>query len=418
MRVETASEAAFAKPGRGRGLPDLAGLADERPWLSEATAAEPVPRRVLIISAEMGEGHNAAARALREAMAEMWPDCEVVQLDTMELRGRRFARAVRRSYRFQLEVVPWSYEALYAALCRFAWCAAVVRRATGWFFGRRLAPLLAGSEVDLVVSTYPFGSAALDWLRRSKKAAVPSVTYIPAFHVHPAWAYRGIDLHFVMYEGAADDARLPAAAPSFRLGAPPVRRGFGELRRPAARSALGLRRDAFVVLVTGGAWGLGPVREAVRALVELDPPVQVVAVCGKNADLRRALEGLGAPPDRLVVAGYVDTMPTLMSAADVVVTNGAGVTVLEALCSHRPVLAFDPLAGHGRASTAVMERLDLARRCDTPAQLRAEVERLRHDRTLLQRMERAGERLAARGLRDAVAEMATLLAPRGAEARP
>ena len=45
------------------------------------------PRRVLIISAEMGEGHNAAAQALTEAMEESWPGCTVERLDTMELRG-------------------------------------------------------------------------------------------------------------------------------------------------------------------------------------------------------------------------------------------------------------------------------------------------------------------------------------------
>jgi hypothetical protein len=32
-----------------------------------------------------------------------------------------------------------------------------------------------------------------------------------------------------------------------------------------------------------------------------------------------------------------------------VVTNGAGVTVLEALRAQRPVVAFAPLAGHGTA---------------------------------------------------------------------
>ncbi len=59
-----------------------------------------VPRRVLIISAEMGEGHNAAATALTEAIEECWPQCTVHKLDTMELRGVRFARAARVGLRF------------------------------------------------------------------------------------------------------------------------------------------------------------------------------------------------------------------------------------------------------------------------------------------------------------------------------
>ncbi len=52
-----------------------------------------LPRSVVIISAEMGEGHNAAAAALTEAIEECWPGCSVERLDTMELRGVRFAQS-------------------------------------------------------------------------------------------------------------------------------------------------------------------------------------------------------------------------------------------------------------------------------------------------------------------------------------
>lgn len=32
-----------------------------------------VPRRAMIVSADIGEGHNSAGRALEEAMARTWP---------------------------------------------------------------------------------------------------------------------------------------------------------------------------------------------------------------------------------------------------------------------------------------------------------------------------------------------------------
>ena len=112
------------------------------------------------------------------------------------------------------------------------------------------------------------------------------------------------------------------------------------------------------MLMTGGV-GLGDIAPGVQALLKMEPPVHVVTVCGKNAtleaELRAAAAGAGG---RLVVYGYVSTMPELMAASNVVVTNGAGVTVLEALSTPRPVVAFAPLAGHGTASTFS--------RCGTP----------------------------------------------------
>jgi diacylglycerol O-acyltransferase len=367
----------------------------------------PLPRRVLIVSAGMGEGHNAAASALSETIQDCWPGCVVERLDTMELRGARFARAARWAYGFQLSVIPWSYAAFYDLLSRSDGFASAMKRALGPFFGRPLSGVLEAKNPDLVISTYPFGSAALDWLRAKRAMATPTVTYIPAFHVHPLWAYQGIDMHFVMYDSAPADARWPDFRRSMRLGAAPVQAGFGAFDRAEARRALGLPPDDFYVLVTGGAWGLGDINAGVEALVELAPPVHVLAVCGKNAGLRDQLNEIARTHLGLLdVYGYVSTMPQLMAAADVVVTNGAGVTVLEALRTPRPVVAFAPLAGHGTASTAEMVRRKLAVEARDVPMLVEEVRRLRTRPELVKTMEEAGERwVEGRSLRRSLSEI-------------
>ena len=352
-----------------------------------------LPRQVLIISAEMGEGHNAAAAALTEAIRERWPHCEVEQLDTMEVRGRRFARLARWSYSFQLNVWPWSYEVSYSVLSRSQRVADASRAAAEAFFGPRLERAMRGREPDVIISTYPFGSGALAWLRKKRGLDALTVTYIPAFHVHPLWAYEGIDLHFAVYDSAAEHALLPGLEHTLRVGAPPVRKGFGDFSRDEARRLFGLPPEDFVVLVTGGAWGLGAVAAGVEVLVHLDgPPVHVLAVCGKNSQLEAQVRALAETrPGRLTVFGYINQMPEAMAAADVVVTNGAGVTVLEALRTPRPVVAFAPLAGHGIASTREMVRRHLAVEADDIAGLAAQVKRLRSDVQWLRTMEKAGE---------------------------
>jgi len=374
-----------------------------------------LPRSVLIISAEMGEGHNAAAAALTEAIGECWPGCAVDQVDTMEVRGTQFAKLARWSYEIQMSVLPWSYEWFYKVLSRSQRVADVSRVAAGAFFGRRLgkvleARALEGRVPDLVISTYPFGSAGLDWLRRKRRMSTPTVTYIPAFHVHPLWVYRGIDLHFVMYDTASEHALLPGFEQGLRLGAPPVRRGFGEVGRDDARRSLGLPADAFVVLVTGGAWGLGDIATGVEALVELEAAVHVVAVCGKNAKLEAEVRALAKNhADRLSVFGYVSTMPEFMAAANVVVTNGAGVTVLEALRAPRPVVAYAPLAGHGTASTAEMVRRNLAVEARDVPELVEKIRLLRTSPEFLGRMEQAGESwVKGRDLRQSLGEIAEM----------
>jgi UDP-N-acetylglucosamine:LPS N-acetylglucosamine transferase len=373
-----------------------------------------VPDRVLIISAEMGEGHNAAASALTEAIQDSWPQCKVEKLDTMELRGVRFARAARWAYGFQLKAAPWTYEMFYDRLSRSDRFAGGAKSAVGAFFGRQLAKVIDGRQPDLVISTYPFGSAALDWMREKRGFSTLTVTYCPAFHVHPLWVYPRIDLHFVMYDTAGEHARMRGFDQTMRLGAPPVRDGFGSMSRSAAREFLGLPPEGFVVLMTGGAWGIGDIAPGVEALLKMEPRVHVVAVCGKNATLEAELRSAAAGSDgRLVVYGYVSTMPELMAASNVVVTNGAGVTVLEALRTPRPVVAFAPLAGHGTASTTEMVRRNLAVEARDVPGLVEQIRRLNTDPDLLRTMELAGEAwVEGRDLRRSIGEIQALYALR------
>ncbi|MDE3133299.1 MAG: glycosyltransferase [Acidobacteriota bacterium] len=367
----------------------------------------------------MGEGHNAAAAAITEAIADVWPGCAVERFDTLELWGRPFSRFMSRGYEIQIRLLPLTYEVFYDALCASRGFAALSKLAIGSFFGRRLKTFLTTHDADLVISVYPFGSAALHWLRTRHAYRVPAVTYVPAFHVHPVWAYAGIDQHYVMYDTAADHAECAGFEHTMRIGAPPVKQGFGTVSKKEARERLGLDPDRFILLTTGGAWGLGGIDEAVQSLTssEIDH-LQVIAVCGKSTRLLQHIRDMGVPEERLRAFGYVDNMHEIMAAADVVVTNGAGVTVLEALRTPRPVIAFKPLAGHGKASTDEMMRRDLALVANDVSQLVSVVRELATDQVLMARMEHAGrEWCRGRELLDSVRAMNDLFPGATADAR-
>ena len=92
---------------------------------------------------------------------------------------------------------------------------------------------------------------------------------------------------------------------------------------------------------------------------------------------------------RLRVLGWVDDVPTLLRAADVVVTNAGGATSLEALATQTPVVMFQPIAAHGRANAEYMARAGLADLCASPGELTALVRLLRDDPAELARRRRA-----------------------------
>src|SRR5947209_10918063 len=71
------------------------------------------PTRVLVLSADVGEGHAAAARALAEQVETSSQPAEVTVIDGLAAMGRVLRPVVEDGYRVQLRVIPWSYTIVY-----------------------------------------------------------------------------------------------------------------------------------------------------------------------------------------------------------------------------------------------------------------------------------------------------------------
>jgi len=141
----------------------------------------------------------------------------------------------------------------------------------------------------------------------------------------------------------------------------PIRAAFREpADADAVRSRYELRDDLPVVLVMPGAYGMmAGTFHVFKILASM--PVQVIYVCGRDQRLRRRLERM-APRARQqpVVLGYVDTIPDLMTIADLMVTKAGGVTVSEALAKGLPMLIYRAIPGQERENTRFLTQVGAA----------------------------------------------------------
>ncbi|TDC36556.1 DUF1298 domain-containing protein [Micromonospora sp. 15K316] len=333
----------------------------------------PVARRVLVVSADIGGGHDATGRALEERIQAIWPGSRVSWVDTLDVMGPGVGRSFRRTYVTNVGLTPWLYEFFWASLWRFHWFAGTAKRFTGSWAGRRLAPVVDAFDPDLIVSTYPLGSAGLAWLRRHRGLGVPVGAWISDFAPHPFWVYPELDLNLVVHRAAVPFAAVAASGTTLGVCAPPVLDSFRPGDRTEAARRCDLDPDRAAVVVACGSYGFGAVEEAIQALVGIGDPIQVVAVCGRNERLATRLEALNVPAGRLVVRRWVDDMPTLLQAARLLVTNAGGATALEALATGTPIVMYRPIAAHGAANAALMAAAGLAETAHTPQTLVAGV---------------------------------------------
>ncbi|MCX4469457.1 WS/DGAT domain-containing protein [Micromonospora sp. NBC_01655] len=328
---------------------------------------------MLIVSADIGGGHDATGRALEERVHGLWPGSRVGWVDTLDAMGPGVGPTFRHTYLTNVAATPWLYEFFWSSLWRHRWFSDASKWFTGSWAGRRLAPVIEAFDPDLILSTYPLGSAGLAWLRRHRGLGVPVGAWVSDFAPHPFWVYSQLDLGVVVHPAALPVAAVAAPGAALGVCAPPVLARFRPGDRADAARRCGLDPDRKAVVVACGSYSLGSVEEAIAPLVDIGDAVQVVAVCGRNEQLADRLARLDAPPGRLLVRTWVDDMPTLLRAAHLLVTNAGGATALEAWATGTPMVMYRPIAAHGVANAALMTAVGLAEVARDPAALVAVV---------------------------------------------
>lgn len=330
---------------------------------------------MLILSADVGEGHAAAARALAEQIESSPHEADVTLIDGLEAMGRLLRPVVQDGYRWQLRFMPWTYALIYWLLEHVA----PVRWYAKWslcrFGAQPLARVIAEHDPDVVVSTYPAVTVVLARLRRRGLVRCPTVATITDLTGLFFWAQPGIDLHLAMYHESMEPVRRIAGADSVRLVRPLISAEFLAPRHPReARRRLGLPEEGRMVVVSGGGWGVGDIAGAVRELRRVEAVSSIVCLAGRNEELQDCLGKAFADDERVHVYGFTHRMPELLAAADALVHSTGGVTCLEAMATGTPVISYGLPVGHARINTRAMAELDLVRLAHDTLELRAHVE--------------------------------------------
>jgi 1,2-diacylglycerol 3-beta-galactosyltransferase len=318
-----------------------------------------VPRAVFLFS-DTGAGHRTAAEAVAAALAIRHRDAfEVELLDPLSRERGRLAGRLTALYGPITRRAPFLWGAAYHAT-NFA---PLVRMVQGTL-GRGLRPRLRRifkPRPTLVASFHPLlNHVARDVLPEG----VPLVTVITDWiEFHQAWTDVRAD-RIVCPSPAAFALCLERGVPAQRLllSGLPVHPKFLDAvqrlpDRRAARRALGLDPRMPTVLLVGGGDGTEPLHAYTRALSRLE--LQVLVVCGRNQRLYRRMEGERLPGVRLY--GFVDNMPELMLAADLLVTRAGPGLIAEGLTCGCPLLLTGHLPGQETGNVRQVLELGIGR---------------------------------------------------------
>ena len=335
-----------------------------RPVLSQLEGAPTEtgerPPRVLVLTADIGEGHDLPARMIKEDVEGEIPGATAEIVDGLQAMGRISSSVARDGSRFTFRWMPWLFDLQYWLITRFAPTRWLMHHLSYLLGARGLLRVIEQHQPDVIVSTYPGVTAVLGMLRENRRLLIPVHSAITDLAGLRYWAHPGVDLHFVTHPESIEEVERLVGPGSVEWMRPPISRDFLMPRtRVAAREALGVPAHARLVLVSGGGWGIGDLEGSIDAALSAEDTL-VVCIAGRNESAREKLTQHYADNERVQVLGFTEQMSDWMAAADAMVHSTAGLTVLEAHIRGCPVVSYGFSAGHLRANNAAFERFGLA----------------------------------------------------------
>ena len=326
--------------------------------------------RILILSANTGEGHNSAARAIAEYFEARGSSCQIE--DGLAFMGRSHNALICKSHVFLYRSLPRVYGAGYrfeehqARRQRYQEkLNAKVRRRRRRRMPkprRSLRALLSSGRFDAVICVHVFAARLVSELRLSGQVHIPAFFLATDYTCSPGVNQLDMDAWFIPHAalipefagyGIPEEKLLPTGIP--------VRAAFREKQsRVEARRSLGLPEGARIAVLSSGSMGAGPMGRMVLALVEsLPEDALLVVICGNNHMLEHTLRDLVHSP-KLAVVGFTDRMPDYMDAADLFITKPGGLSTTEAVTKRAPLMLINAVPGCESRNMAFLQGLGCA----------------------------------------------------------
>ncbi|MFP3854933.1 MAG: MGDG synthase family glycosyltransferase, partial [Anaerolineales bacterium] len=292
-----------------------------------------------------GGGHRSAAEAIIEALNKHYPDrCEPLLVDVIKDYLPRPLDMLPESYPIMARV-PEAWELGFRLLDGR-------RRGQAFstafwpYIKSRVEQLVQEQPADLIVSVHPLLTDPV--LKAWGKDRPYFITVVTDLITGPAlWYHRKVDLTIVPTVEArrrAIDVGVPAERVRV-IGLPVAERFTHPAGEPAQlRQELGWPQDVPLVLLVGGAEGMGPLYQTARAIARLKGDFALAVVAGRNEGLKRRLEAVDWEVPT-IIHGFEREMHKLMQAATLLVTKAGPGTITEALNAGLPMVLYSRIPG-------------------------------------------------------------------------
>lgn len=325
-------------------------------------------KKVLIFYAAYGGGHLSAANSIKQHIDDNYDNYETKIVDCMLYVNKSINKISTVAYKEIAKKFPWAWGEVYyhsqkGPLSR-------ISSSSNTLMAKKLLKLLNDYKPDVIISTHPFASQMVSYLKKKNLVDCKLATIMTDFAPHKQWLIDKdfVDFFFVSHEKMRQ-CLITSGIPEnkiFATGIPLSNRFLVHYNKSDIMNDFGLDLNKKVILFFGGGeFGLGREKtvKILKAFIDNCVSHQIVAIAGKNKKMKAEFDLLVEKEnahDFVQVLPYTNKVPELMSISDLVVTKPGGLTTTESLASGLPIIAINPIPGQEEENALFLEEAGVA----------------------------------------------------------
>jgi len=330
-------------------------------------------KKVLILTASFGEGHNTAARNIRDALEQSSEEVMVEVLDLFASSYGMINTLVRKTH---LQIVQHTPK-LWGEIYRWLDNSPMLERKFGLMtrLQNALEDIVDEYQPDCVVSTYPaYGHAIRELYRDHAERPFPLITVVTdSISVNSVW-FRAPSDYFCVANDLTAEILLKGGVERKRvkvLGFP-VSPVFAEEGLPQVAAPASASEARALYVINSGKKKAG---KALHQLLEI-PGLKLTITVGKDPDLKsKVTEEMEDYQDRVTVLGWTNDMPRLMRSHHILIGKAGGATVQESMAALCPMVVNQIIPGQEEGNARLIERLEIGAVAEDSKEAAAWVER-------------------------------------------
>jgi UDP-N-acetylglucosamine:LPS N-acetylglucosamine transferase len=325
-------------------------------------------KKILILTAGFGEGHNSAARGVRDGLARIASDQTEVEL--RDLFAEAYGRVndfVRRGYLALVNSAPRAWGVVYRWLDRKTDYDTEFQRLTR--LKAQFAPVLDGFQPDIVVCSFPAYANVLQEVLGAGRACKCVVVVTDSITINASWYRSPADYFVVANEQSANVLRSNGVAPEkIRIFGFPVSPKFADFAEdrplPSGNSS---RRVLYMI---NAAKRGAP--ELVRMLAKLN--LDLTVTIGRDDELRPEIDA-AANGHAIRIVGWTNELPRMMHENHLLIGKAGGATVQETIAAKCPMIINHVVAGQEEGNARLIVETNSGAMVQSPREVVAQVRR-------------------------------------------